>query len=392
MLLTASNLFQIILIVLSTLLGSYLLTIRRPIALAIFFLCFATQNSFYLINTAFPDMGLPLLGAAFRFIYGATIYFTVREMLYRDFRYRWHHLFHAIPFLIALLSSQSLFESIPISKMILNISLGILLLGYLFASFKLLNNYERVIADTRADGTSAIVIGLRRILNLFTALLIFELLRYGIGLTTKPAVYFAMHYLFTSIATIGLAALVLIALRRPLQLPSIDNEDIKLTEAVSKHLESLEELENQQDAPDIETPIDSQTAVPSSDRPVQMKSRTIDRELDYRLNRCMLEDKPYLDNQITIRQLAEQLQAPARAVSELINEAHRCNFSEFINKARIAEAQRLMQSSQWNDQSLLDIAIAAGFNSKTSFNTMFRRYTGLTPSDYRRQLDQGLKN
>jgi AraC-like DNA-binding protein len=402
MLFTATHIFQLILLVLSALLGGYLLLVRRPIALAIFFLSITLQSSFYLLNTVFPQINAPDIGSSLRFIYGAAIYFTVRELLYGDFHYKWKHLWHFAPFLIAVLCSNDLIQ-FPGEKIILSIGLSITLMAYLIATYRQLNNYDKVIDDTRSDGVSSIVIGIRRVLHVYTAVLIFEILRYGIGLTANPALTFILHYVFLSAASIGLATAVLIGLRRPSLLPRIDNADIALTLAVSKYLESLENAKidasnNDNNPVDNITLTDAETLPTSTNDTITEKEfssthrpRTINRELEYRLNQCMLEDKPFLDNQLTIRQLAKQLQAPARAVSELINEAHHCNFSEFINKARVAEAQRLMQSSQWAEQSLLEIALSSGFNSKTSFNTMFRRFTDQTPSDYRQQLEQSLK-
>lgn len=387
MFLSLSNLLQIVLILLSTLLGSYLLLQKRPLAMAGFFLAFAVQNTCYLLSTAMPGLSLPDFGAAFRFAYGATTYFTVREMLYRDFRYEWRHAWHALPFVLATMNPL-LKTLIPYSSIILNVLLSVLLVVYLAASFLLLNQYEQVIANTRSEGRVKIVAGLRKVLYVYLALLIFEVLRFAIGKSTNPEVYFALHYVFASAASIGLAALVLTGLRRPSLLPDISNDEIALSSALIPPATNITLIDTVTDAVLQQLP-GSEAAKPAGNE--VEKPRTVDLDLDYRLKRLMLDEKPYLNPQLTVKELAEQLHAPARAVSELINNAYHCNFSEYINKARVNEAQRLMQSSQWAEQSLLDIALASGFNSKTSFNTMFRRYTEQTPSDYRRQTEKLLK-
>jgi AraC-like DNA-binding protein len=399
MFLSLTNLLQIVLILLSTLLGSYLLLQKRPLALAVFFIAFAIQNCCYLLSRAMPDISLPDLGAAFRFTYGATTYFTVREMLYRDFRYQWKHIWHAVPFVLAaMLPAFNLITQVPV---ILNISLGILLAVYLAASFIVLNHYEQVIADTRSEGRIQIAHGLRKVLYIYLALIVFEAGRFAIGKETNPQLYFILHYLFVSAASITLAILVVTGLRRPSLLPDISDDEIRLSSALqpASLLNTLQNeiAANEVTIDNIATDQVIRAEAGFTETPVNIhndsrEKRTIDMALDYRLKRLMLDDKPYLNPQLTVKELAEQLHAPARSVSELINSAYECNFSEFINKARVHEAQRLMQSTQWADQSLLDIALASGFNSKTSFNTMFRRYTDTTPSDYRRHLDKAIKH
>jgi AraC-like DNA-binding protein len=102
----------------------------------------------------------------------------------------------------------------------------------------------------------------------------------------------------------------------------------------------------------------------------------------------MESEKPYLNNQLTISQLADQLKIPQHHLSQIINEQIGKNFFEFVNSYRVEEVKRRIAGNKNNKFTLLAIAYDSGFNSKSSFNTIFKKQTGLTPKEYmKRQND-----
>jgi AraC-like DNA-binding protein len=98
------------------------------------------------------------------------------------------------------------------------------------------------------------------------------------------------------------------------------------------------------------------------------------------------QHKLHLNPQTTIADLSEQIQVPARQVSQVINERFNQNFFEFINTQRIREAQKIIESSPDPKLTILEVMYQVGFNSKSSFNTQFKKITGLTPSEFRKRL------
>ena len=92
----------------------------------------------------------------------------------------------------------------------------------------------------------------------------------------------------------------------------------------------------------------------------------------------------YRNNELTLATLAEQVGVGVHHLSEALNQQGGKNFNQFINEYRVAEVcQQLEQNSQ---RKLIDLALDAGFSSKSSFNAIFKKLTGQTPSQYRRQL------
>jgi AraC-like DNA-binding protein len=91
-------------------------------------------------------------------------------------------------------------------------------------------------------------------------------------------------------------------------------------------------------------------------------------------------EQAYLDPEISLGALARDLGVSTNHVSQVINEFDQCNFHDFINARRVAEACRRLQESR--ETNLLELAMDVGFNSKSSFNRAFRKFAGATPSEY----------
>ena len=91
-------------------------------------------------------------------------------------------------------------------------------------------------------------------------------------------------------------------------------------------------------------------------------------------------NKPYLDPQLSIRQLAKQIDIPAHQLSKILNENIGKNFFDFVNSYRIEEVKQKIIINK--DFTIMAIANDCGFNSKSSFNRIFKNYTGYTPTQF----------
>jgi AraC-like DNA-binding protein len=103
------------------------------------------------------------------------------------------------------------------------------------------------------------------------------------------------------------------------------------------------------------------------------------------LEKIMAEDKPYLEPEITLEQLAERMAFPPRLLSIIINRRFNKNFFEFINYYRVEQAKELLTNHRYQDHTMLDLMSDAGFNSKSAFNRFFKKFVGMTPTEYRQQ-------
>jgi len=108
------------------------------------------------------------------------------------------------------------------------------------------------------------------------------------------------------------------------------------------------------------------------------------------LLQIMETDKPYLNSDLTLRDLAGKLSMSTHNLSEILNTRLNQNFYDFINRYRVEEVKRRLADNESEKYSLLAIAFDSGFNSKAGFNTIFKKHTNTTPSQYRKQLSEAL--
>jgi AraC-like DNA-binding protein len=98
----------------------------------------------------------------------------------------------------------------------------------------------------------------------------------------------------------------------------------------------------------------------------------------------MVTQKPYLDSTLSLPKLAKKVQLNTHELSYLINVGFNDNFFGFINFYRVEESKRLLTSPQYPPLSMVSIAFEAGFNSKTAFNTAFKKMVGVSPSAFQK--------
>lgn len=108
-----------------------------------------------------------------------------------------------------------------------------------------------------------------------------------------------------------------------------------------------------------------------------------DEDID-KLTQYMEQEKPYLNSDLNINELAKLTRINHRQLSAMMNQHFKKNFFEFVNCYRIEEAKVLLKSESHASANVLDIMYEVGFNSKATFNTFFKKITDQTPSQYRK--------
>jgi AraC-like DNA-binding protein len=103
-----------------------------------------------------------------------------------------------------------------------------------------------------------------------------------------------------------------------------------------------------------------------------------------RLRSRMIADKPYLDGALTLQKLAQTIGISPNHLSQAINENLNQSFLDFVNSYRVDEAKRRLLDPAFGHYSILAIAEEVGFNSKSAFNTAFKKFAGKTPSEFRK--------
>jgi AraC-like DNA-binding protein len=143
----------------------------------------------------------------------------------------------------------------------------------------------------------------------------------------------------------------------------------------------------------------NQTVIPYS-QPQAEERASVDKEKSYanyglkrddavslseQLENYMKTEKPYTNMELTLKDLASALDTYPHYITQVLNTVFNQNFYDFVNTYRIEEAQKRLTDPQFKNLTILAIAYDCGFNSKSTFNRIFKQKTGFTPSEYRNQ-------
>ena len=98
------------------------------------------------------------------------------------------------------------------------------------------------------------------------------------------------------------------------------------------------------------------------------------------------KEKPFLDPLLSLESLADQLQVQRHHLSQVINERLNKNFFDFVNYYRVETAKDYLLDKAKSHFTIASIAYESGFNSVSSFNMVFKKYTNQTPSQYKKEI------
>ncbi|WP_039918503.1 helix-turn-helix domain-containing protein [Cellvibrio mixtus] len=124
-----------------------------------------------------------------------------------------------------------------------------------------------------------------------------------------------------------------------------------------------------------EKPVEKEVVVP-----VEISQDAIER-----IRRTMEEQQLYLKQNLNIEEFARHVGIHYREVSSIINKHFDTNFFEFVNEYRVNKAKQMLLDANNAEMTILDILLESGFNSKSSFHRFFKRYTGMSAADFRKQ-------
>ena len=110
------------------------------------------------------------------------------------------------------------------------------------------------------------------------------------------------------------------------------------------------------------------------------------------LKLLMTSTKPFLDPKLSAGDLARRLGVSNHRLSQIINEAAGVSFYRFINRYRVEAFKEALETGKYPHMNLMGVALESGFNSKSSFNRIFKKETGVTPKQFARSLTSKDKN
>lgn len=283
------------------------------------------------------------------FAYGPVLFLYVDSLIHQKQKIDRQAWLHFIPVGIVGLG---LF-TIPSFESWVGIMLYLTIVPYILFSYRSLYQWEK--KEAKGTGSYQVKLNwLRWAIGIFSIIIFFDLISFMIN-QWFPGSVADIHsdYLVLGLVMLFVNIMVFKSLLQPSvlspiktqELYTVDRQEISRVQAYQAHQQSIDNLE-----------------------------------------RLMATEKPYLSPQLNVQELALQLGISARQLSEIVNQYFGQNFAEFVNSYRLAEAEKRFQQPQDSKETILEVMYAVGFNSKSSFNTLFKERTGLTPSAYKKQF------
>jgi AraC-like DNA-binding protein len=288
-------------------------------------------------------------GDIFSLLYLPALYFYIKSITTPGFKIHKRYLWHLLPSLIvfinlffnyyikpadikfSLLKENMAFHKNFIQLEVFNL-FHLLQLGYLFAGFYLLRNYQKKVRDFFSSYNKMQIPAIYAILLLILIVRLTNMVAFKINhqLAINMDVFLTLYS--TLIIIIGY-------LQPKIFLQQTDLQKLNSHKAID---------------------------------PITISE----------LNRLMEIDKLYLNPELTLNDLAEKLEISTRELSFILNSELKLNFFNFVNTFRINEAKHIL-SEKTNNKTILEILYEVGFNNKSAFNRVFKEFTGYTPTEFR---------
>ncbi|MDG1279282.1 MAG: AraC family transcriptional regulator [Algoriphagus sp.] len=321
--------------------------------------------------------GLYRTGNLAGLLFAPFLYLYIRNVVYQN-SLSWKDLIHLVPFLIFfvdflpiyfLSSSEKLalilseienpaeFTNFNQSRFFPSNFYGIfrtvLIAFYWTLSIRIIyKNRKRFLKTKKQFGTTWL-----KWISLYLFLLLFSFLPYFIiGLNGDPMLAFDLIHFSVALVTIfaGIALLFFPKILYGLdEFEFIKNEQNEVDENLDKHVMSLEKV----------------------------------KELEVKVHKSLIDEKVFLIKGYSLADLARDTEIPSYLLTIYINKYLNCSFSDLINKERVNESIRMIENGHLEQKTFEGIADLCGFNNRNSFINSFKKYKGMTPSQYKNQLN-----
>ena len=326
------------------------------VSISMLYYFFYSTNLFlkypHLQKTTFPTI----------FLYGPLIYFYSKVQTDSSFKIRGKQLLHFIPFVLVIISNIPFYLQNAQYKLDFFLQKGIIK-----------NELAAIQSISQIIQISIYIVITKILINRHT-----QKIKNSVSLIDKVSLRWlstSFNYFFS---IFGLVAAHLILIYFGVDLSSIYHITIPVFITIFIYVIGYHGLKQPE--------IIIQPEEIGNDKKYERSTLTDEKSGEYLNNLLdlMENQKPYLQNDLTLLKLSEQLCISTHHLSQIINEKLNMNFYDFVNKYRVDEAKLLLLDPAKNSLTIFAIAVEAGFNSKSAFNSCFKKFTNITPSEYKK--------
>lgn len=304
---------------------------------------------------------LQLIDDGFFLLYGPIFYFYAQGVIFKDFKLSGRDLLHLIPYLlltIAVLSLKNfvpgssetaIINDLPWQSYLIRALMYVHFFVYLGLAYKSLWKYRKVIKNKYSQIDQINLDWLSFSLNSFGLLILISLIHNFIALVENISVFMVALVLLLLFVFYFVNRVILKALRQPEIFTGIAQNETTKYLGSNLTVAQIEAYKKQ-------------------------------------LLTLLSTEKPFLDPQVSLADLSEKLSVSTKHLSQIINQSFNKSFFDFINTYRVQEVQQILKESKDDKLTVLEVMYEAGFNSKSSFNTAFKKETGQTPTEFRKTI------
>lgn len=297
----------------------------------------------------------------FFLLYGPIFYLYAQGVIFRDFKLSRKDLLHLIPFMLFTISFLSLINLASISSeefikndlpwqfYLISSLIYAHFFVYLGLTYKSLWKYRKIIKNKYSQIDQINLDWLSFSLNTLALLTFVSLIHNFIGLAENRTVFIVTLVLLLIFVFYFVNKVILKALQQPEIFAGITQNE------TTKYLGS------------------------------NLTSDQIE-EYKQQLLALISSEKPFLDPEVSLADLSEKLSISTKYLSQVINQSFDKSFFDFINSYRIQEFQQILKESRDDKLTILEVMFQVGFNSKSSFNSAFKKETGQTPTQFRKKI------
>lgn len=333
---------------------------------------------FLLIPVYLKYPGTATLIGHTNFLVPPLFYLYIRALARKDFRFSRLDYLHLLPFLASVVLFSVYYYSLPGEQKLdmvtgvenvhwlirsTYIFLYLQLFFYLVLSLMVIRRFRQYVNEQYSESDKVNHKWLVALLVIYLLINIISLLK-NISLFNEGK-YYDLYLIILTLASLGFIVWVIyMALRVRQVFEGIESGLPLLREMVPHPGQKLVDADHERNLEEL----------------LSVDFRSIIEKLEMYMN----ENEPFLKSDLTLHELATEIDISARELSIIINHKLNRHFFDFINDYRIRKATELLSDPSNKKVTVLEIMYDVGFNSKSSFNTAFKKHTGYTPTEFRR--------
>ena len=366
-----------------TLFAAFALATRSRVDLAsrILIACLLTvaiKFLFFLLHTQLPEIfDISFSHGLTPFTFGPFLYLYTKYLISGQTTFKWKHLWHFIPFVLVTFFYFAFFKDIDFSEdrylhfdkyLGVRLTFALLLfssiLVYTVLIFVQLKDFRKKISNQFSYmSTKLQLMWLNFVALLFSGTFMVYIITGAINAISQQNLI-DVH----SIAHFGLTVLAFAISYFGLRQPSLFRRVYEFQDRFPNEDEEEIVLIEKGDAGEKKKRFTREEAL----------------KLGERIDRYMLDEKPYLDPELTLADLSSQLNLSKYELTELLNDHLGKNFFSFVNEYRLKAVVRRLENPDYDHLTIIGIAYDCGFNSKSTFNSLFKQFAGVTPSEFKK--------